>query len=134
MDDLDDELMKAVSATAKIVGGDVKNVPAPQAEVQTSMKSATKALSDLNKARNDMLKEIQTYENSLDKLRNDLIAYRHKLPKEKFGLDDKKPDDEKKIEAARKILDDGLQEVLDELIESETKIKPVDSELQQEIK
>jgi len=149
MEDLNDELMTAVKAASKIIsagggggaggggsggGGKKAEVPAPQADVQSAMKKAVKATGDVNKARNDMLNGIQTYKNSLDKLRNDLIGFRHKLPKEKFGLDESKPDDKKKIVAARKTLDDGLQEVLDELIESETKVGDLDDVLEQEIK
>jgi Skp family chaperone for outer membrane proteins len=90
MEDLNDELIQAVTAAAKILAGDTGqevDVPAPQADVQASMKKITKALDDPNKARNDMEDQLPAYENSLDKIRNDLVAFRQKLPKEKFGLD-----------------------------------------------
>jgi septal ring factor EnvC (AmiA/AmiB activator) len=140
MEDLYNELAKAQKAAIRIVvTGNLnaplgKSFPMPQADIQASTKKMAKALGDLNKTRSEMEDQLQTYRNSLEKIRNNIVAFRGKLSKTKFGLDEKKPDDKKKIGAAREILDGGVEVVLDEMAKSRSNLYTIDDALEGEIK
>ncbi len=65
----------------------------------------------MTKARDALVKLVDDYETSIDKVKNVAKSYSNKLSKEKFGLEDTKPDDKKKIIQARKILLDEMKEI-----------------------
>ena len=100
----------AVAQALKVAGKDAE-VPAPQVDPMDGLEEATKTLTELNKARNDMLKKIEDYENAIGKIRNAVKGYVAKIAKDKCGLDESKPDDKKKIVQVRKILTDSMHDL-----------------------
>jgi hypothetical protein len=103
MGDFKKDFNDAVGKALKLLGKD-GTVPAPIVDPLAAADEAKKALVDLNKAQQAFMKEIDDYENALGKIKNANKQYEITLAKNKFGLDDKKPEDKKKIAEARKIM------------------------------
>jgi hypothetical protein len=103
MADFQKDFFDATKKAFTILGKDGQ-VPAPIVDPLAAAEDAKKARVEFNKARQALMKDVDDYENALDKIKNANKQYENTLAKAKFGLDDKKPDDKKKIAEARKVL------------------------------
>ncbi len=103
MKDFSKDFDDAVAKAFKILGKGAK-VPAPIVDPVEAAEDAKKALVEVNKARIALMKQVDDYENALDKVKNATKQYTNTVAKDKFGLDESKPDDKKKIAEARKLL------------------------------
>jgi hypothetical protein len=104
------DLEAAVSKVFKILGKDA-DVPYPEPNPAETIEDSNKLRTEVTKARDALVKLVDDYETSIDKVKNVAKSYSNKLSKEKFGLEDTKPDDKKKIIQARKIILDEMKEI-----------------------
>ena len=104
------DLESAVSKVVKILGKDAE-IPYPDPNPADAVEDSNKVRTDVIKTRDALVKLVDDYETSIDRVKNVAKSYSNKLSKEKFGLDESKPDDKKKIIQARKILLDEMKEI-----------------------
>ena len=123
MSKLDKDFMLSIKQAFKILG-DGAEVPVPQGDITVQFDKAEKARGVVNKARDTLLEKMQEYEDALDSIKNDLVSYKRQIEKANFKLDEKKPEDKKKIAAARKVVGDACGNVLNGIIVAR---KPIDT-------
>ena len=123
MSKLDKDFLPSIKQAFKILG-DGAEVPVPQGDITVQFDKAEKARGVVNKARDTLLEKMQEYEDALDSIKNDLVSYKRQIEKANFKLDEKKPEDKKKITAARKVVGDACGNVLNGIIVAR---KPIDT-------
>ena len=123
MSKLDKDFLPSIKQAFKILG-DGAEVPVPQGDITVQFDKAEKARGVVNKARDTLLEKMQEYEDALDSIKNDLVSYKRQIEKANFKLDEKKPEDKKKIAAARKVVGDACGNVLNGIIVAR---KPIDT-------
>jgi len=100
----------AVEQVFKILGKDAFS-PAFRSEAIDALDDANMAAVALNKQKKDILKMVEDYEDVIAKIRNAAKQYSAKVAKADFDLDDKKPDEKKKLMQVRKILTDSMNDL-----------------------
>ena len=123
MSKLDKDFLLSIKQAFKILG-DGAEVPVPQGDITVQFDKAEKARGVVNKARDTLLEKMQEYEDAFDSIKNDLVSYKRQIEKANFKLDEKKPEDKKKIAAARKVVGDACGNVLNGIIVAR---KPIDT-------
>ena len=123
MSKLDKDFLLSIKQAFKILG-DGAEVPVPQGDITVQFDKAEKARGVVNKARDTLLEKMQEYEDALDSIKKDLVSYKRQIEKANFKLDEKKPEDKKKIAAARKVVGDACGNVLNGIIVAR---KPIDT-------
>lgn len=93
----------AVGKALKILG-DGGDILAPDPDPMELIDAANELRNAANKTRNQLLKDIEAYEDGLDKVINASKLYENKVAKDKFKLNDSNPTDKKKIVQARAVL------------------------------
>ena len=99
-----------VDQVFKILGKNAFS-PAFRSEAIDALDDADIAAAALNKQRKDMLRMVEDYEDVIAKIRNAAKQYIAKIAKADFDLDEKKPDEKKKLMQARKILTDSMNDL-----------------------
>jgi hypothetical protein len=133
MDYSSSDLDAAATKAIKIVGKD-GDVLAPDPDPCDLIADANKLANTANKTRNQLLKDIDQYENALDKITNATKLYERKLEKWDFKLDEKKPDDKKKIVQARKVLTDSMAKIDAQAKEAKSGLDSLEKALAADIK
>ena len=101
------------TAAKKLLGNSAK-MPKPRVDPRTAIAAANKTVEAFKKSIDGLEKAILDIENGYGAYKNSLKQYSDIVDGADFGLDEKKPDDKKKIEAARGIMEKGLQARIDE--------------------
>jgi hypothetical protein len=127
--DFDAALKKAFA----ILGKDA-DVLAPDPDPLDLINEANKACGNANKTRNQLLKDIEAYEDALDKVLNASKLYENKVAKDKFKLDESKPDQKKKIIQARAILTGAMKQIDQEAKGARKPLDATEKSLSGEIK
>lgn len=97
------------TAAKKILGNSAK-MPKPRVDPRTAIAAANKTVDAFKKNISDLEKAILDIENGYGAYKNSLKQYSDIVDGADFGLDEDKPEDKKKIEAAREVMEKGLQE------------------------
>ena len=100
---------KAKDAAEKILGKDAK-IPDLPGTVDKGADTLNKANDDLDKSREDIEGKLVAVQNANDGIRNLLKQFEAKIDKSDFDMDTKNKDNVKKIQKAKKILMDALNE------------------------
>ncbi len=97
------------TAAKKILGNSGK-MPKPRVDPRTAIAVANKAVEAFKKQRGDLEKALLDMENGYSQYKNTLKQYSDIVDGDDFGLDDSKPDDKKKIDAAKAAMEKGIGE------------------------
>ena len=96
-------------AAAKKALGNGGKLPKPRVDPRTAIAATNKSVESFKKGRIDLEKQILDLENKFSQLKNTYQQYSDLVDGDDFGLDENKPDDKKKITAAREVMTKGLE-------------------------
>jgi Na+/phosphate symporter len=92
-----------------------------------------KVVNATNAARNQFLKQLETYEAAVQKVQNAATQYNKVVAKDTFGLDEKNTEDKKKIIQARKIMMDSMSELLSQCAEAIAAVDQIENGLDSDL-
>ncbi len=100
------------AAALKILGKTAK-LPKERANISTAEDKFVKLREDFNAGREDLEKKLVVMQTAADEAKRGAQQYIDLLESDDFGLDEKKEEDKGKIDEARKLLTDYLNETLE---------------------
>jgi hypothetical protein len=118
----------AVTKALKILG-DNGDILAPDPDPVELIDAANELRNAANRTRNQLLKDIEAYEDGLDKVMNASKLYENKVAKDKFKLNDSNPADKKKIVQARAVLTGAMEAIQKEGKETVKKLDSTEKSL-----
>lgn len=95
-------------AAAKKILGNSGKLPKPRVNPLASIATANKAVDRFKKTVEELEKALLDVENGFSQYKNTLKQYSDIVDGDEFGLDDSKPDEKKKIDAAKAAMQKGL--------------------------
>jgi len=123
----------AAVAKAKKTLGKTAKMPTPSTDPLTLIDAANKALDGLNKSREALVQQIESYKDSVDEVKNGMTSYSSKIAKADFGLNQKDPEDKKKLDQARKVLTDAVTKIVNECKDAHDSVDELDKQVENEI-
>jgi len=106
--DYDKDYIGAVAKVNKLLGGDA---PFPDEDLKDLIDAAEAARKAANGTFDLAIKLLNSYESAIDEILIEAKRYSNKMAKFDFKLDDRKPDDKKKIVEARAIMDKTVDDL-----------------------
>ncbi|HZR21852.1 MAG TPA: hypothetical protein VFE51_31510 [Verrucomicrobiae bacterium] len=109
----------------KILGNGAK-LPKPRTDPIAALQAANKVVEDFRKSIHGLGDQLLKLENAIDAYKNTLDQYSDIVDAADFDLDEKKPDDKKKIDAAKNIMQKGIAEKVKDADEYFNELKKLD--------
>jgi hypothetical protein len=113
------------TAAKKLLGSGAK-LPKPRSDPFTALQAANKVVEDFRKSIHGLGDQLLKLENAIDAYKNTLDQYSDIVDAADFDLDETKPDDKKKIDAAKGIMQKGIGEKLKDANEYLGELKKLD--------
>lgn len=101
------------TAAKKLIGNSGK-MPKPRVDPRGAIATANKAAQAFKAGIANLEKQVLDLQNGYSQYRNSLKQYSDIVDGSDFGLDEKKPDDKKKIDSARGAMQKGLKQRIDD--------------------
>jgi hypothetical protein len=114
------------AAAKKILGNNAK-LPKLSIDPRTKVAAVNKMTIGFKKSIQDLSKSALELENKYSEYKNILVQYSHAVKGTDFGLDEKKPDDKKKMESARAAMQNGIKEKINEVDSFAKRISNLDA-------
>jgi len=114
-----------VTAAKKLLGNGAE-MPKPRTDPLVALQAANKAVQDFRNSIHGLGDQLLKLQNAIGAYKNTLDQYSDIVDAADFGLDEKKPDDKKKIDAAKNIMQKGIDEKTKEADEYFNELKKLD--------
>jgi len=112
--------------TAKKVLGNNAKLPKPRTDPVTALQAANKVVQDFRTSIHGLGDQLLKLQNAIGAYKNTLEQYSDIVDASDFELDEKKPDDKKRIDAAKSIMEKGIAEKVKDADEYFGELKKLD--------